>query len=103
MRRLTIGVVCGFGVISCTLMRLKLEEILKRRPDLTAEIRTTDLPQAATLECDLFVTPDAYSAALQERVRIPVLGVASVLNPIEFEREGVPFLCSLQCEGDWRQ
>ncbi len=97
-KRLKIAVVCGFGVVSCAVLKRSIEDVLELRRRFNTTVITADLIQAVSLECDLIITPEVFSAGLQSQVNIPVLGVASVLNPVEFEREGILLLRYLEQE-----
>jgi len=77
-----IQAICGFGVGSSTLLKIKLQGIFKEL-DVAADVFNGDLPTGPSVPCDaIFCSPD-IGEALQGKVKVPVVVIKNFVNKQE--------------------
>ena len=79
---LRIQAICGFGVGSSTLLKIKLQGIFKEL-DVKADVFNGDLPTGPSVPCDaIFCSPD-IGENLQGKVKVPVIVIKNFVNKQE--------------------
>jgi len=98
MKKLKIVAVCGFGLGSSMLLKMKIDEVLKKH-GLNDHIETTDISSAPSVMCDLIFTSYELGEQLQHRVSVPVVMVKSFLDTSEIEKVGLPAIQAAREKG----
>ena len=79
---LKIQTICGFGVGSSTLLKIKLEGVFKEI-GVKADVFNGDLPTGPSVPCDaIFCSPD-IAENLQNKVKVPVVVIKNFVNKKE--------------------
>lgn len=94
MREIKVMAVCGFGVGSSMILKMKIDEIV-REHQLMAEVFTADVGTAAATPCDVIFTSYELGETLQAQVRVPVVMIARFVNKGEIAEKGLPVLQQL--------
>jgi len=80
--RLRIQAICGFGVGSSTLLKIKIQGLCKEQ-GIDAEVFNGDLPTGPSVPCDaIFCSPD-IAENLESRVKVPVIPIKNFVNKQE--------------------
>ena len=82
MKKMKIVAVCGFGVGSSVILKIKLTDVLKEM-GIAADVVTTDLTTASSEQADLFVTSKEIGAQMTQKTDKPVAIVSNFLNKDE--------------------
>ncbi len=88
MSKLKILAVCGFGVGSSMILKMKIDEVLKEN-GLSAEVFTADIGSAASTPCDIVFTSTELLKGISERVKVPVIAIKNFTNKKEIEEKGL--------------
>jgi ascorbate PTS system EIIB component len=91
MPRAKILAVCGFGVGSSMVLKMRIDDVLKQH-DLTAEVSTADVGTAASTPCDLIFTSKELETSIRSKVKVPVVSIVNFINKKEIEEKGLAFL-----------
>ena len=91
MSRLKVMAVCGFGVGSSMLLKMKIDEVFKKH-NIEAEVFTADITTASSSECDMIFTSKELFDQLEAKVKIPVIQINNFMNKNEIEEKGLPIL-----------
>ncbi|MFD3157865.1 PTS sugar transporter subunit IIB [Haloimpatiens sp. FM7330] len=94
MKDLKIMAVCGFGVGSSMLLKMKIDEVLKAN-GMKAEVFTADVATAASTECDLIFTSKEMHEQLEGEVSVPVIQIDNFMNKKEIEEKGLNIIQQL--------
>lgn len=89
-RQPRILVVCGFGVGTSMILKIKLEQVLAAH-GIGAEIAVADATTAPTQPCDVVFTSLELAHLFAGR-DIPVVTISNFLNSREIEEKGIPVL-----------
>ncbi|TCL71580.1 PTS system IIB component (L-Asc family) [Hydrogenispora ethanolica] len=91
MPKAKILAVCGFGVGSSMILKMKIDEVLKSH-GLSAEVFTTDVGTAASTPCDLIFTSKELEANIRSKAKVPVIAITNFINKQEIEEKGLTLL-----------
>lgn len=86
-----IMTVCGFGVGSSMILKMKVDEVLKQH-GLEAEVFTGDVGTAASTPCDLIFTSKELEKSISSKVKVPVIAITNFINRKEIEEKGLAVL-----------
>lgn len=79
---LRIQTICGFGVGSSTLLKIKLQGIFKDL-GVEADVFNGDLPTGPSVPCDaIFCSPD-IAENLEGKVKVPLVAIKNFVNKQE--------------------
>ncbi|SKC84281.1 PTS sugar transporter subunit IIB [Maledivibacter halophilus] len=91
MAKAKVLVVCGFGVGSSMILKMKIDEILKSN-GLIADVFTTDVGSAASTKCDIIFTSKELEKSIKDKVNVPVIAIKNFINKKEIEEKGLEIL-----------
>jgi len=80
--RLVIQAICGFGVGSSTLLKIKLQGIFKEL-GVDAEVINGDLPTGPSVPCDAIFCSSDIGENLEGRVKVPLIVINNFVNKQE--------------------
>ena len=86
MQKMRVAAVCGFGVGSSVILKIKLAEVLQSL-DVKAEVITADLTTASSERVDLIVTSKEIFAQLDGKVDAPIVQVGNFLDTAEIKEK----------------
>ena len=89
MKKLKIIAVCGFGLGSSMLLKMKIDEVLKKH-GISASTETNDVGSAASANCDFIFTSYELGEKLKDSAKAPVIMIKSFLDTAEIEAAGLP-------------
>lgn len=95
MKDLKVQAVCGFGVGSSTLLKMKLEQAFKKN-GVVVSVFAGDVATAAAVECDVIFTSQELSENLKNRAKVPVIVINSFVDKVEIETKAMAFVESLK-------
>jgi len=86
-----IQTVCGFGCGSSLMLRMKLEEVLKKQ-NFEAEVFCGDVGTCLSNKCDaIFISEDLYSRII-DRATVPVISIRNFMNTAEITEKTLKFI-----------
>ncbi len=94
MKNLNIITVCGFGVGSSMVLKMKVDEILKEE-GISAKVSTSDVGSAASTPCDVIFTSNELGEKLSQTASVPVVMVKNFIDKNEIKEKGLPVIQSL--------
>lgn len=94
MKNLNIITVCGFGIGSSMVLKMKVDEILKEE-GITAKVSTSDVGSAASTPCDVIFTSNELGEKLSQTASVPVVMVKNFIDKNEIKEKGLPVIQSL--------
>lgn len=94
MKKLKILAVCGFGVGSSMILKMKVEEVLKEN-EIKADVFVTDVGSAASTPADVIFTSQELEKGIQQKVDVPVIGIKNFIDKKEIEEKGLEIVTSL--------
>jgi len=86
--RLKIIAVCGFGVGSSMLLKMKIDEVLKKN-GITVSAETADVGSATSTPCDVIFTSKELYPKIAEKVTVPVIAIGNFLDTNEIQEKGL--------------
>ena len=86
MEKMRVAAVCGFGVGSSVILKIKLAEVLQGFA-IQAEVITADLTTASSEQVDLIVTSKEIYAQLEGKVKVPIVQVSNFLDTNEIKEK----------------
>ena len=86
--RLKIIAVCGFGVGSSMMLKMKVDEMLKKN-GIKATAETSDVGAATSVPCDVIFTSNELAPKIAEKVKVPVVAITNFLSVQEIEDKGL--------------
>jgi len=92
--RLKIIAVCGFGVGSSMLLKMKIDEVLKKN-GISVSAETADVGSATSVPCDVIFTSKELAPKIAEKVKIPVIAISNFLDTNEIETKGLDIVKKL--------
>lgn len=93
MKRLRIMAVCGFGLGSSMILRLKIDEVLQKH-GIDAETFCSDVTTAPGEKFDVVFTSKEIKDIFKQ-VNQPVIVIENFLSIPEIEEKGLPVLQKL--------
>lgn len=94
MKKISIMAVCGFGVGSSMILKMKIDEVVKAN-GIEAEVFTADIGTASATPCDIIFTSNELADTLKGNVKVPVVEINNFINKKEIEEKGLPILKKL--------
>lgn len=94
MKKISIMAVCGFGVGSSMILKMKIDEVVKAN-GIEAEVFTADIGTASATPCDIIFTSNELGDTLKGNVKVPVVEINNFINKKEIEEKGLPILKKL--------
>ncbi|MCL2565149.1 MAG: PTS sugar transporter subunit IIB [Defluviitaleaceae bacterium] len=91
MSELKIQAICGFGVGSSTLLKIKIQGVLKEM-GVEAEVFTGDVSSASGVLCDVIFTSNELAENLKSRAKVPVIVINNFVNSAEIKEKVEEFL-----------
>ncbi|MFD2616153.1 PTS sugar transporter subunit IIB [Terrilactibacillus laevilacticus] len=88
MKTLQILAVCGFGVGSSLVLKMKIDEMLKEE-NIKAKVSTADVGSASSTPCDLIFTSKELAGKLSNTVKVPVISVSNFIDKEEIKIAGL--------------
>lgn len=88
-------VVCGFGIGSSLILKMKIESLL-RENHILAEVFTTDVTSAGTHQADITLSSQEIKVAIEDKINSPVLVIKNFLNIKELSEKLLPEITQLQ-------
>ena len=92
--RLKIIAVCGFGVGSSMMLKMKVDEML-RKNGINASAETSDVGTATSVPCDVIFTSRELAPKIAEKVKVPVVAISNFLSILEIEEKGLSIVKEL--------
>ena len=86
--KLKIIAVCGFGVGSSMMLKMKVDEMLKKN-GINVYAETADVGSATSVPCDIIFTSKELAPKLTEKVKVPVIAITNFLSVQEIEEKGL--------------
>lgn len=86
-----IQCVCGFGCGSSLMLRMAVDDILKKN-NLEADTFTGDVATCLTNDCDVIFISKELSDQIIDRATMPVVTIDDFLNPKEIEEKTLAFM-----------
>ncbi len=94
MKKINVMAVCGFGVGSSMILKMKIDEIAKAN-GLEINAFTADMGTAAATPCDVIFTSEELADGLKKSVKVPVIAIKNFINKKEIEEKGIAILKEL--------
>jgi len=94
MAKLKIVTVCGFGLGSSMLLKMKVEEVLKTH-DITANVETSDVGSAPSAACDVIFTSYELGEKMKNQTQTPIVMVKNFMDTNEIEEAGIEIVKGL--------
>ncbi len=91
MKQIKAQAVCGFGVGSSTLLKMKLDQAF-RQNGVPASVFAGDVATAASTECDVIFTSSELAETLKARAKVPVIVINSFVDKVEIEKKAMEFV-----------
>ena len=79
MNRLKIATVCGFGVGSSLVLKMQIDDVL-RKLGVDAEVTPCDITSVTGENCQIIFTSEEFAIQLRQTLSIPVVEVRDFLN-----------------------
>ena len=93
--KLRIQAICGFGVGSSTLLKIKIEGIC-RELGVDADVFNGDLPTGPSVPCDAIFCSTDIAENLESKVKVPVIPIKNFVNKQELMDKFKAFIESLE-------
>jgi len=90
---LKIQAICGFGVGSSTLLKIKLQGVFKEL-GVEADVFNGDLPTGPSVPCDAIFCSTDIAENLQGKTKMPVVAIHNFVNGTELMEKVKEFLAS---------
>lgn len=94
MKKVDVMAVCGFGVGSSMILKMKIDEVAKSN-GLSVNVFTADIGSAAGTPCDVIFTSNELGEGLKKQAKVPVVVITNFINKKEIEEKGLPILKEL--------
>ncbi|MGF7060538.1 PTS sugar transporter subunit IIB [Brassicibacter mesophilus] len=91
MSKIKVLTVCGFGVGSSMILKMKIDEVLKSNA-INAEVFTADVGSATSTPCDVIFTSKELEKGISEKVKVPVIAIKNFIDKKEIEEKGLQIL-----------
>ena len=94
MKKIEVMAVCGFGLGSSMILKMKIDEMVKAN-GLQANVFTADVGTASATPCDVIFTSNELADSLKDKVKVPMVVIKNFINKKEIEENGLPILREL--------
>lgn len=94
MKKLEVMVVCGFGIGSSMILKMKIDDLVKAN-ELQANVFTADIGTAAGTPCDVIFTSNEFADSLKDKVKVPAVIIKNFISKKEIEENGLLVLQEL--------
>ena len=88
MKKIKILAGCGFGVGSSMVLRMKIDDLMKKH-QIAAQVCTADVSTAASEPCDIIFTSKEIGKQLAGKVQVPMIEIQNFLDMKELEEKGL--------------
>ncbi len=95
MTKLKIQCVCGLGCGSSLMLRMAIDDILKKH-NLTAQTFCGDVTTCLSNECDSIFISKELSKQIIDRANVPLIIINDFLNSQEIEEKTLGYINSLK-------
>lgn len=82
MKKLQVLAICGFGVGTSMLLKIKLQSAFDEL-GVPAQVNTADISSAASTPCDVFFTSAELAENLSGKTSAPVITITNFVNKAE--------------------
>ena len=83
--------ICGFGVGSSTLLKIKLQGVFKAL-NVDAVVTNGDVTSASSVKCDVIFTSEELAEILTKKVTVPVIVINNFIDVNEMKEKIAAFL-----------
>lgn len=94
MSKIKVLAVCGFGVGSSMILKMKIDEVLKAH-GIVADVFTTDVGSATSTPCDVIFTSKELEINIRSKAKVPVVAIQNFINKKEIEEKGLAIIKEL--------
>lgn len=94
MKELEIMTVCGFGVGSSLILKMKVDEALKKN-GIKASVNPNDVTSALGQKCDLIFSSADIAEQLMGKTQIPIIIINNFMDIKEIEDKGLKIVREL--------
>jgi len=94
MAKLKVITVCGFGLGSSMLLKMKVEEVFKKH-DIQANVETCDVGSAPSMPVDVIFTSYELGEKMKEQTQTPIVMVKNFMDTTEIETAGLELVKGL--------
>ena len=91
---LEIQAICGFGVGSSTLLKIKLTGVFKEL-GVEANVFNGDLPTGPSVPCDAIFCSSDIAENIEKAAKVPVISINNIVNKKELEEKTREYLQSI--------
>ena len=99
MTKPKIQCVCGFGCGSSLMLRMAIDDILKKK-SLDADTFCGDVGTCLSNPCDSIFISRELAARIADRANVPVIVIDDFMNSQEVESKVLGYMNTLQKKGD---
>lgn len=92
--RLKIIAVCGFGVGSSMLLKMKVDEMLKKN-GVNVNVGTADFGSSVSEPCHVIFTSKELEPKISAKVKVPVIPISNFMDLKEIEEKGLEVVKNL--------
>lgn len=97
MKELKVQAVCGFGVGSSMLLKMKLDQAF-RKNNIEATVFAGDVATSTSTECNVIFTSRELAEAIVSRAKCPVIVINSFVDKVEIEEKVLKFMTDYQAK-----
>ncbi|MGL5955723.1 MAG: PTS sugar transporter subunit IIB [Brevinema sp.] len=94
MKTIKIVTVCGFGIGTSIILKMKVEEAFKDS-GLSLDVEASDVTGAPSITCDIYFTSNEIGEQLKPSVQKDVVMITDFMNIKEIKEKGLSILDSL--------
>lgn len=90
MNALTVQVICGFGIGTSTLLKIKIQNVITEM-GIDGDVFTGDISSAATV-CDVIFTTKELAENVRSRAAAPVIVINNLMDSAEIKEKMEEFI-----------
>ncbi len=94
MSKVRVMAVCGFGIGSSLILKMKIESVLKKH-DIAADVFTSDTTSAPSERADIVITSQEIGDVIAEKINVPMVIVNNFLSEDELTEKVVPAIAEI--------
>lgn len=94
MKKLKIMSVCGFGIGSSLILKMKIDEVLKAE-NIDAETSPQDITSATSGSADIIFTSNELYPQIKDKVSCPIIAINNFMDTKEISEKGLPVIREL--------